>query len=295
MTKVYPSLGNQKASRMNDTIALKEVPSIWRMMDCNVTFAGNGALCQWPDLLPRLRGALGRVLGKSASNEALAGEPCPFNPPCAYDLFHNSQGHLEKGLGIPKPYVLRADNIKGDLRITLRLFGEACNWSGEFHAALVAAGRRGIDINKANRNELAPKNAQREIVLLRDFPTQLQSLTLNTHTPIEQRNPLNPGPHGLNIASLLTNSANRLRGLSQWHGKDLINDASTLKQLATQWGDRAQVYPARQSKSPKHRGFCGSIMFLEPDPFLILLLRLVESCHIAHGSTHGQGRFRLTA
>lgn len=282
-----------KANRMDNTVVLEDLPDIWQAVDCTVTFEGEGPLCQWPHLLPRMRGALGRVLGQSASHEALSGAPCPFDPPCAYDLFHNSQGTLESGLDIPKPYVLRADNIAGDLSVSLRLFGEACKWSGDFHTALIAAGRRGINTSKQTRKELSPKAAYRRDVSLSDLPQQMPQITLVTRTPIEQRKPQNPGPHGLNIASLLTNSANRLRGLARWHGTELVNDAASLKQRASTWSDTAQVQIANDTTPRQARGFSGTIVFPRPDPTLTLLLRLVETSHIAHGSTHGQGRFDL--
>ena len=47
------------------------------------------------------------------------------------------------GCEIPKPFVLRADMNEDDLILTLRPFGRASNWAGDFHAALIGAGRRG--------------------------------------------------------------------------------------------------------------------------------------------------------
>lgn len=95
----------------------------WRMADCTVLCRGNSALAAEFATLHRFRGALGRFLAQSASAQSLAGHPCVFDPPCAFDVFHNAQGEMSPGRAMPKPFVIRADAVGDDLALTVRLFG----------------------------------------------------------------------------------------------------------------------------------------------------------------------------
>lgn len=79
------------------------------MTRCSILCEDPGSTFTRRDNLHRFRGALGRVLGESASAAALAGQACSFDPACGFDLFHNSQGQLRLGYEIPKPYILRSD------------------------------------------------------------------------------------------------------------------------------------------------------------------------------------------
>ena len=87
-----------------------------------VRIPGYAALAHDLDLLRRLRGGIGEVLLEGASAEAIAGQPCPWDPPCTFDILFREQGRAGVH-GIPKPYALAAERRGRDLVVAMTLFG----------------------------------------------------------------------------------------------------------------------------------------------------------------------------
>lgn len=196
-----------------------------RMVDLRVTLAGQRKLMGNRALLGMVRGALGHALSLSASPQAMAGAPCVFDPPCAYDLFHNEQAQVAPGFALPKPFVLRADVAGPDLRITLRLFGGACDWAAEFRAGLIAGLRGGLDLGpvvqgRRTRLPLTVSHVDREAQRLPPLPA-CQTLTLCSVTPIIQRLQSDPEGFGIDPMALLNVFALWLCGVARWHGIEL--------------------------------------------------------------------------
>ena len=81
-----------------------------------------------PGLPGRLRGALGEALRQTASAEALAGHACPWSPPCAFDALFRGKGRMTGGVDYPNPWLIHVDAQRGDLLVTLTLFGAASEW-----------------------------------------------------------------------------------------------------------------------------------------------------------------------
>lgn len=275
-------------------ISLMDLAPRLCLHDLSVTVAGHAALASSPALLGRVRGAMGHALARSASPEALAGAPCPYDPPCAYDLFHNAQGALHAGLELPKPYLLRADAAAADLVLTLRLIGAACDWAAEFRAALIAGLRGGLDLDRAGRVPLDVIAVSRAIVTV--APPPRGTLELSTLTPIIQRLRADHTGLGLDAASLMLGLARRATGIARWHGLSLdLSEAALAESLRTA---PPSVTGARHSLSrgTKPRpGFSGRIRFAAPTPELRGLLGLAEALHIGADTTVGSGRVQLIA
>ena len=66
-------------------------------------------------LMNRVRRAPGRMLMTGASAEAIAGKPCPWQPPCALDLLFREHARIGGRHGIPKAWVLAFDRRGFDL------------------------------------------------------------------------------------------------------------------------------------------------------------------------------------
>lgn len=123
------------------------------MARVQVVCPGHGRLADHLGIPARVRGAWGRALARGASPEALAGGPCLWPAPCAYDLFFNTHDHLTARLALPKPYVLRLERVGRDLCVTLTLFGIAADWAGEAADALVRALRGGLDMGQVTLSD----------------------------------------------------------------------------------------------------------------------------------------------
>lgn len=78
------------------------------------------------------------ALNPGASPAVRVGAPCPWDPPCALDVFQREQLRAG-GDGLPKPYVLSWQQKGPALAVTLRVFGIACDWFPAAVEAMTAA------------------------------------------------------------------------------------------------------------------------------------------------------------
>jgi hypothetical protein len=120
-------------------VRLDELRDRWFAVRIGVQVPGYGALACDMGALRKIRGALGAVLLRSASEEVRSGLPCPWDPPCACDVLFREQLRSGGRHGLPKPWVLSADRQGQDLIVTLTLFGFAADWAPAVSAALVEA------------------------------------------------------------------------------------------------------------------------------------------------------------
>ncbi|MBN9887849.1 CRISPR system precrRNA processing endoribonuclease RAMP protein Cas6 [Salipiger abyssi] len=287
------------------TTSLAALIDGWNVEECRIVCEGHGRLANDLAVLNRLRGALGHVLAQSASDEALTGKPCPFDPPCAFDLFHNNQGHMTAGLEIPKPFVLLSDNLDGDLSVAIRLFGHSNAWAPEFMAGLISAARRGIRmqgqqlsfrVTHAGRRKLAPPS-----VTAQNGPIVLRTLTpiLRKSDARAQGSP-RPIPQDEAemlaefLVSTLTGVGNRISGLAQWHQRVLDLDSTSLKAEARALSRDAAIEGklSRRSfgKKKGRQGFDGTVALPWASADLRGLLGLSAFAHIGADTAMGAGR-----
>ncbi len=244
-----------------------------------------------------LRGALGQVLAQSASPEALASQPCSYNPPCCYELFHNAQGKLDDGQEVPKPYILRADRKPGVIRLTLRLFGQAQAWRHGFHEGWIAAARQGLELD----NTQVPFKI-RYARLDRDVsPAEMTGkgpVRLDFETPLVLRSPrleaLRAGqkpPQDVVMPLLRRAVAQRLHGMASWQDEPLLQEPDPLDVTAMRFDMR--VLRVRRGPKQWRTGLTGAVTLHPQTARNLRLLQWAQACHIGADTVVGAGRFRL--
>jgi hypothetical protein len=283
-------------------VSLQDLAATWFTAYIVARVPGCAALAHDMTLLRRIRGGLGRVLMESASAEALAGRPCPWDPPCALDILFREQVRIGPQ-GVPKPYVLGTDRKGPDLLVTMRLFGFAADWSAAATHALVVTLSRRIDW-PGQRGDLFLPRASVQQVSVRSAegltgvstgqgrPVELEFLTpMNAEgsDPLEQPE------------TILARLARRARGLALWHDADLDEN---WPQLAEAW--RAASYDLRLLRHARvgrhsgrtHRDFdmdavTGTVLMDDVVPEVWPLLVIGQETHVGKGASEGFGRYRL--
>jgi hypothetical protein len=252
-------------------------------------------------LAGKVRGAWGDVLKDSASPRALAGEPCPWRPPCGLDVFFRAQGRLAGGLEIPKPFVIRVTYVpdKKLVVIELALFGLAGEYAPAAVQSLAAALQHRLRWARGQR-----AGCRVEMLTLRQAgavsPLEGEyKACLRFITPLSQRS----GRESIvNPASLVTGLGGRLSGLARWHGVELAADFAAIKGIAQglQWEAQERDAPRwfRQSQRQGARGipmsgFLGDIRLRGDLLALAPLLALGQRCHAGGRTSLGMGRYRL--
>ncbi|WP_128292287.1 CRISPR system precrRNA processing endoribonuclease RAMP protein Cas6 [Afifella aestuarii] len=271
----------------------------WRMARIELFCPGAAALAKNPNAPARMRGAWGRALAEGASAEALAGGPCPWPAPCAYDLFFNVQGRMTARLEIPKPFAIALDTDGNDLIVSLTLFGIAVDWAGEAADAMVRALRNGLDTHDRRR---PLKVTDRRVGLASGLPAAEAGagLLLSFVTPVALRS---GAQMHVRPESLLTGVANRVGGLALWQGHALAIDPAALKAEADALGRRAEwqveTAPGWRNGSKAQRreramgGVLGTLMLPQPTPDLAALLRIGAETHVGSHAALGMGRYDL--
>ncbi|WP_444429480.1 CRISPR system precrRNA processing endoribonuclease RAMP protein Cas6 [Rhodobacter capsulatus] len=275
-------------------ISLKDFLPALCARDLVVQIAGHGGLAAGTATLGRVRGAMGHALALSASPEALAGAPCPYDPPCAYDLFHNPQGALNPGFELPKPFVLRADAQGADLTITLRLFGAACDWAPEFRAALIAGLRGGLDLGRAGRVPMQITAVSHAQLTASPPPAGGAGFAhANPDHPAPARRSRGAGPRSRLAADRICQTRQGDRAVARLCARSARGGAGrgAARRPPGRCGRTAGAGAGGTKPRP---GFSGRIAFSAPPPELRRLLTLAEALHIGADTTIGAGRVRLT-
>lgn len=253
------------------------------------------------ELAGKVRGSWGDDLKRGASPLALAGQPCPWWPPCALDVFFRPQGKLTGGLEIPKPYVIRVDYEPeaGMVRIVLALFGLAGDYATAAAASLAAALRH--NLRWAQGRAPGCELADMEIVAAPapDPGDGAHKACLRFLAPLNQRS----GRECLlSPQSMLTGLANRVSGLARWHGLELVEDFKELKRLIQslqgEFEQAERHHWFRQSQRQDGRnipmeGFLGDLWLRGDLLALTPLLALGERCHAGGRAALGMGQYRL--
>lgn len=281
-----------------DTVTLDRLAQRWFHHQIRVFCRRPKGLDLGPALPGRLRGGWGRQLMAGASAEALAGHPCHWQPPCAFDVLFRSRPNLG-GLEMPKPYVLTAEAMGEDIAVTLTLFGFATDWCDSAAEALVRALRQGITTGDGRCLPLEPIEraiAAGEAVAV---PEGARRVVLRFATPLQLRRGeamIAEGP------ALMSSLANRVSGLARWQDARADADWRGLKAAAAELrydlsGLRPVVWQRKSSRQPGRAlpmaGLTGAVTIEGAlDPFLPLLA-LGETAHVGSHAAIGLGRYTL--
>ena len=287
----------------SESVGLADFPDRFFGTDIALRIDGAGAAVADPGLAGRIRGAFGARLVESASPEARSGKPCPWDPPCAFEVLFRKQGRIEAGLDFPAPWVVLVDAAGRDLVVTLRLFGFACDYAPAAAEAFAAAatlrldlsGKSGLFLPKPQivGRTVEPSTPPRQIAAA-DFHTLdfLSPVAMSSHSAIER-----PG-------SLISGAAARASGLARWHDCALDFDRQSLKEavgsLELEWSGvhrQAWLRGSRpQDRNIPMHGYAGRLHIDGPGEalgFVAPLLALGERMFIGADVAFGCGRYRI--
>ena len=280
-------------------LTLDELVESWFSQRVEVRMPGYGALAGRPDVLRKIRGSWGRALMSGASRQALAGQPCPFSPPCALDVFFREQARNGR-YGIPKPWVIAADKKGHDLVVRLTIFGFATEWSGVASHCLCDALKNRVNWHEYSSVFLPKAEISAAYILtsekvpLAKAPGQAELVLL---TPADIDNIAALDQPSKIIASL----ARHISGLARWQDSEIDTD---WKELAACWhGLDYDISPLKLMQNQRRSGrqmnkiskncITGSLhLFGNLAPVWPLLV-LGQSTHLGRAAAFGFGRYRL--
>jgi hypothetical protein len=281
-------------------LSFAELAAAWFMARIAVRIEGMAGLAHNLDLLRRVRGGIGQVLCEGASPEAIAGQPCPWHPPCALDVLFREQGRVGAH-GIPKPFVLAAEPRGRDLVLSMTLFGFASDWSAAAAHALLATVQHRIDWRALRPDLFVPRlriadMAMQAIEGVR-VPPWRDIIEIQFLTPMnaEGDNPLE------RPATVFARLARRVQGLAQWHDAAVETDWVA---LGATWGnlpydtsslcaERIRRHSGRQRHSYQPIAITGILRVMDMPPDLWSLLAIGCETHVGKGAGEGFGRFLL--
>lgn len=286
-------------------VALADLPGQWFHSVVVVRCRGARSLAGDPKFAGTLRGAWGEQLKATASAEAIAGEPCPWRPPCALDVLFRTQGRITPALEIPKPYALALLADGADLVVRLTVFGFATEWTEAAADALVRA-VRGLT---PGGQRLAVHDRwywSEDGIVIEPVPP---ALVLAFATPLQirprdaARAPAGGGGDdaGFDLPMLVASLGNRISGLARWQDAALDADFRGLKDQAAAVAVRLLDHaPDRWLRFSRRQGqwipMAGRrlVALIEGDLApLMPLLAIGESCHAGSHASLGLGRYTL--
>ncbi len=283
-----------------ERIPLAALADRWQTARLEARLAGYGALADDLVLMNRVRGAFGRRLMDGASDEAIAGKPCPWHPPSALDVLFREQMRVGRH-GLPKPLALALDRRERDLVVRLTLFGLAIDWAAAAMQAMVSALRHDIDWRSRADGRFLPKldivdcmilpaglhpSAPRSPVVLR-FVTPLDS---SGDDPLERP------------ATVVGRLARRVDLMARWMGVELDADWPALSRVwlgldynADRLARAAALarHSSRTGQSFRQSLVAGELAIVGALETIWPLLAAGESCHVGRGATQGLGRYVL--
>lgn len=291
-----------------DILSLGEFVSALRMAEVTIRVEELASLVSDPALPGRIRGAFGEVLMEGASENALQGAPCDFDPPSAFEVLFRKQGRMTPGTDFPSPWLLGLDPYRGDLIVRLTLFGMATDWAPAAAEALASALRRvdwsGGDGRFVPRWRIvARRYGQRTLPeLITDDTSLITSFVLETLSPVVLSN---GGAHE-RPASLFSTLSQRVEGLARWQEASVETDwreiAGRLHQLDWQWSDTERIEwtrgSRRQDRSLRMQGLTGRLTISgSPEELATLepVFRLAGQIHIGADVAFGCGRVVVRA
>jgi len=242
-------------------------------------------------------------LGRCASPQASRNEVCPWDPPCALDVFGREQlrdarFRGDKGDGLPKPYIVGFAKDDGDALVWLRMFGVALDWLPAAEAALILGLREILPWRRVGLSE-APLIVDRSTqhVAGLSLPPAEDALRLVFMGQVDAS--------GVNVletpASLVSRLIRRVDGLARWQqlklgpeiGQSLSAHCATLDYDVS--GLRSSHYKSPNAKKEKRTKstLVGQMVIRgDLDP-VIGILMLGERTGVGRGTVEGLGQYRL--
>ena len=238
------------------------------------------------------------ALAPGASSEARRGRPCPWEPPCALDVFRREQMRGERGEGLPKPYVIFTEADGADLLVSLRVFGRANIW---FAAAIegFCAGMRDILPWQKAARMAPPAIMARQVSISRGIsapPVSDNRLVIEFLSPVDVS-----GVRGPLGRSLVSRMLRRAAAMARWHGLALAPETTRriTAHLDTLGFDEGGLHagrylsPNRHAQRRSHATRAGLLCIAGDPAPLLPLLAIAERCHVGRAAVEGLGRFRL--
>ena len=289
---------SRRLDQPTQLLSLEALCSVWFVQVIEARVPMMGVLAGRTDVLPKIRGAWGRSLMTGASQEAIAGRPCPFDPPCGLDVFFREQGRSGRH-AIPKPYVLEADRSGVDLIVRLKIFGFATEWTPVASERLVEALNVNVDWRWLSEmpHLKAPRVEELKVLTVEglSLPDSPPATTLRLLSPLEnEARAMRDQPWGV-VARI----ARRVSGLARWHDAEI--DASW-EDLSETWKrldyDLSATHDDVVDRRSRGRGFSeptlvGDIRISGDLGSIWPLLRMGETAGAGRGAVHGLGRFEV--
>jgi hypothetical protein len=281
-------------------LTLEALAEEWFGARIRARIPGYGALAHDLDLLRRIRGGIGEVLIEGASPEALAGRPCPWDPPCALDILFREQGR-RGAHGIPKPYVLAAERRGRDLVVEMTLFGFAADWTAAATHALLATVQHRIDWRGQRPGLFLPTVSLIEVrVTAVEGPASPPPQPMVDVVFLTPMNGEGDDPFE-RPATVFARLARRIEGLARWHDAEIAADWQALAAL---WEgasydlglmQRAGVVrrSGRERRSFTVETVKGTLRIADLPAELWPLLVIGCPIHVGKGASEGFGRFLL--
>lgn len=302
----HPSAGGAVRDRLLSPERPVNLPGLceqWFATDITVRIAGASKMVGDPGLPGRIRGAFGAALLESASPEAASGQPCPWSPPCTFEILFRKQGRMEAGFEFPAPWVVLVDPDGRDLLVTLRLFGFAADYAPAASEALLSALGSRLDLAGSTgfflpKREINSRTIEAESSL--DFSSADQEFILDFLAPVvlSSTSPIT------RPQSLISALAVRAAGLARWHDLRLEIDRdelhSSIDQLDLEWSNARDIHwtrgSNRQQRTIPMGGHVGQLCVSgtgDAIAFVAPLLAIGQSAFIGADVAFGCGRFVL--
>lgn len=286
-------------------LPLDELANQWFYSVAVVRCGGGRSLVNDPRGIGKLRGAWGEQLKAAASQAAIAGKPCSWTPPCAFDVFFRAQGRVTAGLEMPKPYVLALIPDGADLLVRLTVFGFATDWMEAAVEALVCACKnvlvRGKPLAVTDRIFWSEESLA--------VPVGSEALVLAFETPLEIRNRKDGETDirgsvwesGFSFPKFVATLGNRVSGLARWQDTEVENEfrallalgAASRVQLQQHLPERWRRFSQRQGRWIPMGGQRLVVLIEGRLGPLAALLTIGETCHAGSHVNLGLGRYSL--
>lgn len=304
LTERYGEIG----ARLNASTHMlipTQLAQIWFRGVATWRLRGLAPLAPDAGLPGRIRGAFGQRLAAGASPEALRDLPCLWSPPCAFEALWRKQGRLAAGFDHASPWVIGIDPHRGDLDVTLTLFGFANDWLPAAVEAMTAALVH--DVDWAGQTRLfVPRIeiADRHVTEFEgvEIPPAASGFVLTFVAPLA----LSGADPRDRPASLITGLGQRLEALARWHDATLNGafDRTALAPLAHAldyaFYDSEIVTWTRGSRKQDRaipmRGLTGALAIsgsATENHLTGVLLALGATCHMGADAAFGCGRYVL--
>ncbi|MCC5976416.1 MAG: hypothetical protein JJT81_20550 [Rubellimicrobium sp.] len=278
-------------TRVND---LSGIADGWRDLDCRVLLGPTGTADS--AFGAHLRRSFLAALAPGASDQARHSKPCPWDPPCALDVFLREQLRAG-GDGLPKPYVLFWDQEGQAMQVTLRIFGTACDWGAAAADALTAALRE-LPWRKA-LHCTPPRPLHREVGPCPWIDVPEGPLTLRLVSSMDDEG---SADKGRDIAArILSRALRRIDALARWQGLGLEDDAMraltaqvhALRATDIRLRPGQHLSPNAAGQKRHSRVLTGEFDLPDLPDDLRLLLSLALRCHVGRHTNEGLGRLSV--